>query len=414
MSTLKEAQRFVGLDVHKYYVVVAAVNADRETVLHPRKVALVDLAAWAQKSLRPTDQVVLEATTNAWYVHDLLKPLVARVVVAHPYHLKVIASAVVKTDKRDALALAKVLAAKMVPTVWVPPTEVRELRALIAHRERLVAQQTAAKNRLQSVLHRHNLVPPDGGLFTPANRTWWDSLKVPTSEKLRVHQDLAVLDALKGLLEEVEAELAHLSTQPPWADQVTYLLQLPGIGLILAMTILAAIGDVTRFPSAKKLVGYSGLGGRVHVSGQQHTTGSITKRGRRELRAALVEAAWAAVQSHPVWQAHFDKLSARIGRKKAIVAIARKLLVVVWHVLTERSADRHAIPEKVAGKFMAWSWILERAWRGDLTTRQFIRYQLLRLGLGDDLTHIENGSRRQPIAPVEEVLRLKPELAPPG
>jgi transposase len=104
--------------------------------------------------------VVLEATSNAWYMYDLLEPLVAGVVVANPYQVKLIAASLVKTDRRDTLVLARLLAANLIPEIWIPPVEVRELRALIAHRERLVSQQTATKNRLQGVLHRHHIVPP--------------------------------------------------------------------------------------------------------------------------------------------------------------------------------------------------------------------------------------------------------------
>src|SRR5512134_1140263 len=158
-------KRFVGLDVHKAYVMVGAVNPLQEMVLPPHKVSLAEFENWAKKHLRPTDEVVLEATTNAWFLYDLLEPLVERVVVCHPPQVKLIAAALVKTDKKDTMTLAKLLAVGMIPAVWIPPQPVRELRALINHRQRLIAQQTRLKNRLQSLLHRHRLVPPGGKLF---------------------------------------------------------------------------------------------------------------------------------------------------------------------------------------------------------------------------------------------------------
>jgi len=146
--------------------------------------------------------------------------------------------------------------------------------------------------------------------------------------------------------------LAHLSVSEPWAHQVIFLIQLPGIGLLTAMTIpstllrtgLSAIGDISRFLTAKKLVGYGGLGARIHASGQTCRSGGITKQGRRELRTAMIEAAWVAVRTHPHWEAQFQRLEKRIGKQKAIVAMARKLLVVVWHVLSEQVADRYGDP----------------------------------------------------------------------
>ena len=241
-----QSQRYVAFDVHKSYLMVAAVNASQEVVLRPRRIDFSRFEDWINKHLKATDEVVLEATTNAWYVHDLLEPQVARVVVAHPYQVKLIAAAAVKTDKRDTLALAKLLAANLIPEVWVPPTPVRELRALIAHRRRVVSQQTAAKNRLNSVLHRNNIVPPAGKRFNRQNRKWWRSLDLSPTEKLRVRQDLDTLLHLTPQLDEIEDELARLSTTEPWAQPMTYLVQLPGIGMLTAMTIMGAIGDISR------------------------------------------------------------------------------------------------------------------------------------------------------------------------
>ena len=403
-------KRFVAFDVHKSYVMVAAVNFNKDIILKPRRVNFTHFETRIAKNLRPTDETVLEATTNAWHIHDLLVDKVARVVVAHPYHVKLIAAAAIKTDKRDTLTLARLLAANMIPEVWVPPQAVRDLRALIAHRQRLVSQRTAAKNRLQSVLHRRNLLPPVGSAFSKDNHEWWLKLDLPSSEKLRIKQDLTIINYLNPLLDEVEAELKRLSVADPWRELVPFLIQLPGIGLIKAMTILSAIGEIERFASAKKLVGYAGLGSRVHASGKTYHTGSITKQGRKELRSAMVEAAWSAVRSNTHWQEEFERLRYRLGDKKAIVAIGRKLLVVVWHVLTKKEADKHALPEKVAAKMQLYGWQLGPDYRDGLTPGQFIRYQLLTLNLGHDLDAIYPGGVKRLIPPAAEVLALKPEL----
>jgi transposase len=193
--------------------------------------------------------------------------------------------------------------------------------------------------------------------------------------------DLDLIDNLCATIEEAEAEMARLSVSEPWIDQVPFLIQLPGIGLITAMTIMGVIGDITRFPSAKKLVGYSGLGARIHASGQTRYTGCITKAGRRELRTAMVEAAWTAVDHHPHWQAQFQTLAARIGKQKAAVAIARKLLVVVWHVLSRRVPDRHADLPAVKRKFLAWASAYRLATSLGLSRAQFVQQNLEKVGL---------------------------------
>jgi transposase len=165
-----------------------------------------------------------------------------------------------------------------------------------------------------------------------------------------VRHDLATLDQVVGQLGEMDDELRRLSCAEPWSDVTPYLLHLPGVGLIVAMTILAASGDITRFPTSKKLVGYSGLAAGVHDSGQTHRTGHITQEGRQELRYVLVEAAWHAVETNDFWKAEFERLCRRRERNKAIVALARQLLVVIWHGLTERVADQQADPDMVAFK----------------------------------------------------------------
>ncbi|MGB9887954.1 MAG: IS110 family transposase [Moorellales bacterium] len=253
--------RFVGLDLHKHFVVVAVVDVHQQVVLQPRRISLDDFPAWAAAHLGPDDAVVLEATGNTWYVYDLLAPLVGRCVVANPLQVKWIAHAAVKTDKHDAVRLAKLLAANLIPEVGVPPPHVRELRALLAHRRALVKQRTAIKNRLHSALHRQQINPPTGDPFAAHNREWWLALDLSPTERLRVRQDMATLDHVE---QQLDAELARLSTQPPWSEVMPFLIQIPGLALLSAMTILAAVGDISRFPSPKHLVAYAGLAPPKH------------------------------------------------------------------------------------------------------------------------------------------------------
>ena len=188
---------------------------------------------------------------------------------------------------------------------------------------------------------------------SPSQRQRLEALELAPTERLRVDQDIATFDHVAVQIAAVDGEVRRLSTSELWAEQVPYLVQLPGIALLSAMTILGAVGDVTRFPTAKQLVGYAGLGAGVHDSGKTHRDKAITKQGRRELRYVMIEAARAAAQSHLYWKHEFAQLERRIGEPKALVAIARKLLIVVWHVLMARSADRRADAEQVAFKLMS-------------------------------------------------------------
>jgi transposase len=167
---------------------------------------------------------------------------------------------------------------------------------------------------------------------------------------------------------------------------------------------VAAIGDITRFPTAKKLVGYAGLGARIHSSGETHYTGGITKQGRRELRTPLIEAAWVAVRYNSFWQAQFERLVARKEPNKAIVAIARMLLVVIWHVLSQHVADRRANPEKVAAYFLQWARQIKAPSQFGVRTATFARQQLDKLGLGRDLSQVKLGC----------LYKLPPSSLPPA
>jgi len=192
---------------------------------------------------------------------------------------------------------------------------------------------------------------------------------------------------------------------------MVYLMQLPGYGLLASIILLAAVGDIARFSHPKKLVGYAGLGAGVHDSGQKHQDKSITKEGRRELRWALVQAAWDAVRGDPYWTAQCQRLTQVKHPNQAIVAIARRLLVAAWHILTKREAYRHFDEEAIAYKMIIWSQCMDQKALQDLTRQQFIKYGLLRLG--QELTRIVKGGFPRRIAPTKEVLALRPDLKPP-
>src|SRR4051812_9162868 len=174
----RDEQRFIGLDVHKHYVTIGGMNVQQELVLRPRDVEMARFPAWVEQNLRRTDEVVLEATTNTWDIYDIIAPLVKRVVVAHPAEVKQIANARVKTAKQDGVRVIRLLILDLVPEAWVPPVEVRQARALLSHRWRLVKMSTAIRNRLRSLLHYHNIAAPEGNITTEENLAWWQKLDI--------------------------------------------------------------------------------------------------------------------------------------------------------------------------------------------------------------------------------------------
>ena len=398
MLTPTVPKRFIGLDIHKKYFVAIGVDAKMNQVFGPYEAPMRHLEKWARKNLKLEDAIVLEMTTNTYVVYDILKPLVHSVTVVHPPHVALIVRAQVKTDKKAALNLAQLHAAGLLPGVWIPPVEVRELRALVAHRRKMVKLASIAKCRLHALLHRHDLELPEGWEpFSEEMRVWWEHLKVSPLEKHCLTSDLATLDFAKSQVEFIENAIKEIAASD---ERIPLLVQITGIGLLTAITILAAIGDIQRFPSAKQLVGYAGLGARVHASGETYATGRITKSGRRDLRFAMVEAARHAVQDHPHFKVEYERLCKTIGKKKAMVAIARKLLVMVWHLLAKGEKDKFANPTQVACSMFAFAHrVRVKNLPDGMSALQFTRTQMDKLGIGQNVLVIPWGTKRFKLPP---------------
>jgi len=239
--------------------------------------------------------------------------------------------------------------------------------------------------------------------------------KLDGMEHFQLDLDLETKQYLQGQIERITGELRRMSHEEPWAEQMLYLMQIPGFGVVTGMTVLAAIGDVSRFESPKKLASYSGLVPGVEQSGVKLRGKGITKEGRRELRWALVEVARRAVKADPYWKRFFAILERRMHRNQAFVAIARRLLTLVWYVLTRQEAYGHYSEERIAYKYYTWSWQLDEAQRKGLTRPQFVRYYLMKLGIGSELQRVALDPKHpHRLASEAEILELMPDLQPPG
>ena len=324
--------RIIALDVHRTFAQVAVLedgkirNAGKIDLEHSR---LLQFA----KRLKPDDEIIIEATGNTSVIVRLLSPFVGRVVIANPILVRAIAWAKVKTDKIDAAVLAKLHASGFLPEVWMPDEETETRRRVVAERAQLVSQVTRLKNRIQSVLHA-NLIPPyKGVLFSQRGRTWLKAQPLPEDQRRVVLRHAGELDRLGAELAEVDKGLAQMALEEP---RVKRLMTITGVNATVAMGVLAAIGDIRRFSSQEKLVSYFGLNPRVRQSGDKPAYhGRITKQGRAHARSMLVEAAWVSSGAPGPLRAFFIRIRDKRGKHVAAVATARKLAVVVWHMLTK-------------------------------------------------------------------------------
>ena len=300
-------------------------------------------------SLAPTDEVAIEATCNTHAIARLLEPRVARVVISNPQKTRAIAEAKVKTDKVDAAVLAQLLAADYLPAVWLADDATHALRRQVARRAHIVRQRTRLKNQVQAILHR-NLIPrcPAADLFGHKGRRWLAEQTLPADECQAVGALLRQLDFHAQELAIIDAELGRVALG---SAEVRRLMTIPGVDATVALSIVAAVGDFARFRSPEKLVSYLGLNPRVRQSGGQPAShGRITKQGRAHARGMLVEAAWAASKTPGPLRAFYQRVRARRGMQVAVVATARKLAVLCWHLIAKGEDYAFARPSLTAQK----------------------------------------------------------------
>jgi len=342
--------RIIGMDIHR--VAAEAVSLLDGELKRLGRIPMLreELEAFAQRELTHDDHVIIEATGNAAAVAELIAPFVDRVVIANPKQVRMIAHAKIKTDAIDAAVLAKLYATGFLPEVWMPDPGTLALRRQVARRMQLVRQRVRLKNLIQSVLHTHLVPPcPHGNLTGISGRKWLSKQDLPQDERAAVARHLAQIDLIEDALKVIEAEIAKGALQDP---VIRRLMTLPGVDMTVASGVAASIGDIRRFAAPAKLVGYLGLNPSVRQSGEGPAYhGRITKQGCGPARGLLVEAAWAAARSPGPLRAFFRRVAAKRGKHIAAVATARKLTMIIWHMLTKERDYVWVRPALLARKF---------------------------------------------------------------
>lgn len=284
----------------------------------------------------------VEMMSGAVWVRDRLQAAGWRVEVADARKVKGLAPLACKTDKVDARVLAELCRRDLVPAVWLPDLDDRALRERLNRRMHVVRMRTMARNRIHGVLTQWGLKIPVKRLRQPDGLALLDRHGVPAVWCRSVAEALAVIDWLDGRLAPLDGELAPLARADP---RVVLLETIPGIGPLLGLTIAAEIGDIARFSSARKLVGYAGLAPKIKQSGQSSRTGSLSKAGSKALRWAAVEAAQQAWRETNPWHQLYRDVARRQGKTNAgKAAVARKVLIATWHVLSREQPFKPSRP----------------------------------------------------------------------
>ncbi len=342
--------RIIGMDIHSVAAEVVSLLDGKIVKLGRIPMLREKLEAFARKELTHDDHVVIEATGNAAAVVDVLSPFVDRVIIANPKQVRLIAHAKIKTDAIDAAVLAKLYATGFLPEVWVPDQRTLACRRQVTRRTQLVRQRVRLKNLIQSILHAHLIPPcPHGNLVGISGRRWLARQVLPPDERAAVERHLALIDHVEEALKDVDADVARHAMNDPL---IRRLMTLPGVDIHVASGVAAAIGDIHRFSDPQKLVAYLGLNPSVRQSGEGPAYhGRITKQGRGQARGMLVEAAWAAARSPGPLRAFYQRLAARRGKHIAAVATARKLAMIIWHMLSKDTDYIWVRPALLARKF---------------------------------------------------------------
>ena len=340
--------RCIGLDIHRDFCEVA-IWQDGTVRRAPRVAARPEPLEQFARQLGPEDRVALEATGNALLIARIIRPHVRQVVIVNTRRLAAISDAKQKTDRHDARTLAQLLAAGMLEGSWIPDETTRALRRRVSRRARLVVHRTRCKNEILAVLHR-NLKerPPMTDPFGVAGRQWLSEQTVPVDERETIDAALRQIDFLTGEITTIER---HLATFVLHSADARRLMTVPGVGMITAAAFLAHVGDITRFRTPDRLVGYLGLDPKVRQSGNGPAhTGRISKEGSSIVRHVLVEAAHTTVRSPGPLRAFYERIRARRGQQIAIVAVARKMCVLFWHLLSTSQDYAYSLPTSTAKK----------------------------------------------------------------
>lgn len=363
-------KRYLGIDLAKKESQLAVLDKHGNQVCQKRFATTRENILLLSKELSKDDLVALEVTTNAISISRLLRDnSEAKLILSNPIKTKLIAQAKVKTDKIDARVLAELARVGYLPEVWLPDRTTEALRQFFTDRRSLVDRRTELKNTVHSVLHRNLLFADVSDLFGKSGRVWLEQiinnklpLEIAELDRLRLGSLLTEIDRQDALIKDQESIIASfIATKKSLRKQLDLLVTIPGVSLIVGAGIMAAIGEIERFPTPKKLAAYFGVVPSTKQSGDLPArNGRITKQGRAEARWLLIEAAEHLRKSPGPIRAMYQRIHRSKGHNTAVVAVARKLAELIWHLLTKEEEYLYAIPRRTMEKRSSWRLIAKR------------------------------------------------------
>lgn len=332
---------FVGVDHHKRTSYLTIMDQGGRVVKHGNLVNRPEVVGAFLGEIEGQMSAVVEAGPNWPVMYDWLAEMVENVTLAHPWKVRVIAEAKIKSDRLDSKVLAHLLRADLIPAAYAPDVVTREHRRHIRQRMFMVHMASAVKNRIHAVVDRHPGKRQELGevsdLFGKTGREWLRKVEIPEGDKKLLEQDLTLLSAIETQIRVSDRWVSQMARKD---ERAALLKSIPGIGDFFAVLIALEIDDVKRFSRSSRLAAYAGLVPSTYASGSYVHHGRITKQGNKWLRWACIEAVYPAIRKDQGLRELYERLKVAKGANVAKVAVARRILTICYRVLSEEREYR--------------------------------------------------------------------------
>ena len=339
---MSNANTYIGVDLHKKTCFVTIMNKAGRIKKQIEISTDTDRVSRFFKHYADVP-VAVESTMNWIPFYENLESLGCNVVLSNPLQTKAIASARIKNDKVDSRILADLLKTNLLPTAYIQPRNIRDLKELVRERAHFVEIRTRIKNRIHSVLFKTNNKHKFSNLYGKAGMEWLKELELRNIYRQELDRCLITLEHLNAQIDEVSKVIEHTAKLD---YDCKLLMTIPGISYYSALMIKSEIGDITRFKSASKLCSYAGFIPATYQSAEKVRFGRITKRGSKWLRKTLIDCVTSGCRNPNRIAATYKKLKKNKGTGKAKVAAARKLCTIIFAILTDQQPFRNFAPVK--------------------------------------------------------------------
>jgi len=327
---------YIGCDLHKRTSNLCIKTKEGRT-LEETKIKTTKEEFTRICSQYPGAHLVFEPVSQSWWLGDVLEELGLVVYLANAREVKAIAHARVKNDKIDAAVLCDLLRGDLLPESYRSSKQAREWKELVRFRTSLIGMRTQLKNKVHALLGRNGIIPPLGMIFGTRGRIWLEDLELSVIHRTHLNQYLSLLDMYES---EIDFATKRVEACTSVCEDTELLMSIPGISYVSALTIMSELDTIGRFRSGKQVASYAGLTPSVYASGASVRYGRLTKRGSKSLRTILIEVAHGQgrLKKSVGLRPYFERVKERKGARTATVATARKLCVIIYHVLVSKTA----------------------------------------------------------------------------